>query len=152
MSTVGLASSLVVISRKAPPTFSGSRLTPSWVWRFSQSFTRRCERTAISAIERPMNSGSGSLMSVSSGPLGSGIWTILSVAAVLGQTGPGRVPGKGEPPRIFDYGEDSDGRSASGCGIGFADLVFGRLFGPRWFVPQHRRWSDCPEAATPAGL
>ena len=46
----------------APPMFSGSAVggARSSAWRFSHSPTMRCERSAMSAIERPSSAGSGS--------------------------------------------------------------------------------------------
>ena len=46
--------------------FSGSGACSSSAWRFSHSLTMRCERSAMSAIERPISAGSGSLNPVAS--------------------------------------------------------------------------------------
>src|SRR5689334_7609236 len=45
----------------ARPMFSGSAAWSSIAWRLSHSATSRCERSAISAIERPTSAGSGIL-------------------------------------------------------------------------------------------
>src|SRR5580700_2974173 len=46
---------------KALAMFSGSGACSSFAWRFNHSPTMRCERSAMSAIERPISAGSGSL-------------------------------------------------------------------------------------------
>src|SRR3954451_1530811 len=46
---------------KALPMFSGSGACSSLPCRFNHSLTIRCERSAMSAMERPSSSGAGSL-------------------------------------------------------------------------------------------
>ncbi len=50
--------SCAVISMKAWPMFIGSKSGVSCDWRFNQSVTRRCDRSAMVAMERPSTAGS----------------------------------------------------------------------------------------------
>ena len=89
-------------------------------------------------------------MSDSSGSLVSGIGRSFPWRRFSGKQAPDGFPPEAVR-RIFLL---TGKRLMAGRGLGgrLAGIVIGRLFWSRGFVPQHRRWRDCPEAATPAGL
>src|ERR1700722_2341013 len=107
MTPAGLAISFAVISMKALPMLNGSGACSSPAWRLSHSPTMRWERSAISAIERPISAGSGSLNPATSGFSISAI-RVLSVGTTTSYTNATR-PGADSAMLISDSGRQPRG-------------------------------------------
>ena len=109
--------------------FSGSGACSSSAWRFSQSLTMRCERSAMSAIERPSSAGSGNLNPVVPVLVSSAIG-VLSVGTTTSYTtarpeadSTMLSSGSGGQPKV------AGGRVQAGCGrvSGTSGLRYRRL-------------------------